>query len=165
MKLLRLLIVTAVALATIMTIVTSAAKSTLPLSVFSARAIYVDNQSGFAELYNTAYLELARWGRFENAEGAAKADLIIVLTGSSSVRQVPESDGPPKYDPNRTSTRAADSPEMAPVGFTRVTLVEARTGAVLWSGLVRTDGPKVKGRLLDGLREAFDQAEKARNKR
>src|ERR1700687_5193781 len=103
MKLLRLLIVTAVALATIMTIVTSAAKSTLPLSVFSARAIYVDNQSGFAELYNTAYLELARWGRFENAEGAAKADLIIVLTGSSSVRQVPESDGPPKYDPNRTS--------------------------------------------------------------
>ena len=40
-----------------------------------------------------------------------------------------------------------------------------KSGKTLWSGLAKTDGPRVKGRLLDGLREAYDQADKIRYKR
>jgi hypothetical protein len=142
----------------------SAANTSLPTSIFSARTVYVNNQSGFAEIYNTAYLELSRWGRFEPVESPSKADLVIVLTGSSYVRIVPNGEAP-SYDPNKASVRPADTPEAAPAGCTRVTLQDVKSGRTLWSGLAKTDGPRVKGRLLDGLREAYDQADKVRYKR
>ena len=44
-------------------------------------------------------------------------------------------------------------------------LLDVKSGKTLWSGLAKTDGPRVKGRLLDGLREAYDQADKIRYKR
>ena len=43
--------------------------------------------------------------------------------------------------------------------------IKAKTGKTLWSGLTKTDGPRVKGRLLDGLREAYEQTERVRYKR
>ncbi len=46
-----------------------------------------------------------------------------------------------------------------------MTLQDVKSGKTLWSGLAKTDGPRVKGRLLDGLREAYDQADKIRYKR
>jgi hypothetical protein len=61
--------------------------------------------------------------------------------------------------------RPAELPEAAPVGYTRVTLQEVKSGKTLWSGLVKTDGPRVKGRLLDGFREAYEQTDKIRYKR
>lgn len=160
MNLKRLLLALAATTAMILAAAANASNSTLPSSVFKARTIYVNNQSGFAELYNTAYMELTRWGRFEPVESPAKADLTIVLTGSSYVRAV--SDKAPVYDPKKTSVRPAELPEAAPVGFTRVTLQEVKTGKTLWSGLTKTDGPRVKGKLLDGLREAYEQADKVR---
>ena len=165
MKLLRLLVAVIAGLAIFFATEASAANTTLPVSIFAAHTVYVDNQSGFGELSYVAELELSRWGRFDTVEATSKADLVIVLTGSSHVRLVPVSEGVPSYDPKRTSTRTTDTPEEAPAGFTRVTLLDAKAGKVLWSGLVKTDGPRVKGRLLDGFREAFDQAEKARYKR
>jgi hypothetical protein len=164
MKSTRLLLVSIAALTMILAAAASAANTSLPASIFSARTVYVNNQSGFAEIYNTAYLELARWGRFEPVESPSKADLVIVLTGSSYVRIVPNGQAP-SYDPNKTSVRPADTPEAAPAGYTRVTLQDKKDGKTLWSGLVKTDGPRVKGRLLDGLREAYDQADKIRYKR
>jgi hypothetical protein len=164
MNLKRLLLALAAAAAMILAAAANASHTTLPNSIFAARTVYVDNQSGFAELYTTAYMELARWGRFEPVESAAKADLRIVLTGSSYVRAVASGEAP-KYDPKKTTERPAELPEAAPVGFTRITLQDVKSGKTLWSGLTKTDGPHVKGKLLDGLREAYDQADKIRYKR
>jgi hypothetical protein len=164
MKSKRLLIVSVAVLTMILAAAASAANTSLPNSIFTARTVYVDNQSGFVEIYNTAYLELARWGRFEAVESASKADLVIVLTGSSYVRMVADGEAP-SYDPNKTTVRPAGLPEAAPVGYTRVTLQDVKAGKTLWSGLVKTDGPRVKGRLLDGIRDAYEQADKVRYKR
>lgn len=160
----RLLLACGAALVLILAAAANAANSPLPFSILSARTIYIDNQSGFAELSNVAYLEISRWGRFEPVESAAKADLSIVLTGSSYVRVLAASETP-TYDAKKVGLRPAELPEAAPVGYTRVTLQEVKSGKTLWSGLVKTDGPRVKGKLLDGFREAYEQTDKIRYKR
>lgn len=160
----RLLWISLAVAAFILATAVNAANTPLPNSIFAARTIYVDNQSGFAELSNVAYLEINRWGRFEPVESAAKADLQIVLTGSSYVRVVASGEML-MFDPKKTNVRPAELPEAAPNGYTRVTLQEVKSGKTLWSGLAKTDGPRVKGRLLDGFREAYDQADKIRYKR
>jgi hypothetical protein len=164
MRIKRLLGILLVAMLLVLASAANAANQRLPNSIFAARTVFVDNQSGFAELSNVAYLELTRWGRFEPVESAAKADLAIVLTGSSYVRVVASTDAP-VYDSRKTSVRPAELPEAAPNGYTRITLQDVKSGKTLWSGLAKTDGPRVKGRLLDGLREAYEQADKIRYKR
>ena len=164
MNLKRLLLACGAAIVLIFATAANAANSPLPFSILSARTVYIDNQSGFAELSNVAYLELSRWGRFEPVESATKADLSIVLTGSSYVRVLATSETP-SYDAKKVGLRPAEMPEAAPAGFTRVTLQDVKSGKTLWSGLVKTDGPRVKGRLLDGFREAYDQTDKIRYKR
>ena len=66
----------------------------------------------------------------------------------------------------RTTGLNAFTEESVPAGHTKIALVDPKTGATLWSDLHKTEGGKVKsGHLLDGLRQAFDEYEKARNKR
>ena len=64
MNLKRLFWISLGALALILAAAANASHSNLPNSIFAARTVYVDNQSGFPELSNVAYLELSRWGRF-----------------------------------------------------------------------------------------------------
>ncbi len=67
MDLKRLFWISLGALALILAAAADASNANLPNSIFAARTVYVDNQSGFPELSNVAYLELSRWGRFEPA--------------------------------------------------------------------------------------------------
>jgi len=87
-----------------------------------------------------------------------------VLTGGSYIRVVATGQAL-SYDPKKTSVRPAELPEAAPNGLPRVTLQEAKSGKTPWSGLTKTDGPRVKGRLLDRLRDAYEQTEKIRYKK
>ena len=53
--------------------------------------------------------------------------------------------------------------DPVPPGYTRVALLEPKSGRMLWSGKHKTEGSKVKnGHLLDELREAFRDYEKGK---
>jgi hypothetical protein len=145
-------------------------KSTLPDAVFFATTIYVDNQANDAGLQHAAYLALAHWGHFQVVEAPNKADVVLRLTGSSFVSSAP-SDAPPDM-----SRKPARSPQggnegllpngaaVAPEGYTRLTLMDGKSGAVLWSDLSRTNKPEIALHLLDGLRDAVTQGLKDRGK-
>ena len=127
----------------------------LPQAVVNAHTIYVQNSTGFAELEYTTILELNKWGRFDLAGSAEKADLILRLDGSTRVRVVPDGQLP------GTGQFADDA--GVPSGYTRIALVDPKSDQMLWSDLHKTEGVKVKnGHLLDGLREAFRSYEKGK---
>jgi hypothetical protein len=129
----------------------------LPDAVVHARAVFLENETGFHELDYITVLELSKWGRFELAESRERADLILRLDNGNRVRAVPEGQFPSNKGIN------AFSEEPVPPGHTRIALVDPKTAAVLWSDVHRTEGGRVKnGHLLDGLREAFDSYDKGK---
>src|SRR5215813_11550257 len=98
----------------------------LPETVVRARAIYLQNDTGFAELEYTAILELNKWGRFDLAERAEKADLILRLDSSTRVRVVPDGQIPGAHFADDSSV---------PAGYTRIALLDPKSDQMLWSDL------------------------------
>jgi hypothetical protein len=130
----------------------------MPQTVLSAHTLYIENQTTFSELEYTAILELNKWGHFQLTD-RDKADLVLVLTSGTHVHAIPDGQYP------RTTGLNAFTEESVPVGHTRIALLDPKTNTTLWSDVHRTEGGKVKnGHLLDELRQAYQDAEKARNK-
>lgn len=127
----------------------------LPDAVVRAHTVFLENDTGFNELEYSTIFELTKWGRFDLVDTREKADLVMRLESSSHVRVVPDG-----QFPSNGGDSAADT--AIPPRHTRISLIDPKTNAVLWSDTHKTDGGKVKnGHLLDGLREAFDAYEKS----
>jgi hypothetical protein len=128
----------------------------LPQAVVNAHTVYIQNETGFTELEYTAILELNQWGRFELAKRREKADLILRLDSGTRVRLVPEGEDVP-------ATSSAPAGDLVPPGYTRISLLQPKSGQMLWSDKHKTEGGKIRnGHLLDELREAFRECEKGR---
>jgi len=127
----------------------------LPQAVVNAHTVFLQNDTGFAELGYTAILELNKWGRFDLADTPDNADLILRLDNGTWVRAIPDGQKP-------SEGHFADDTAV-PGGYTRVALLDPKSDQMLWSDLHKTDGAKVKsGHLLDGLREAIRSYEKGK---
>jgi len=133
----------------------------LPMMVLNARTIYVDNHTTSAELQNTAYAELAKWGRFQVVESQQKADVVLQLSNGNYVKFVPGGENPPDSQAKGGKQDWVGADEGVPAGSTRITLIDPKSGNSLWSDVRKTDSPKAATHMLDGLREAFDQREKS----
>lgn len=129
----------------------------LPMSVSNARTIYVDNQTTSAELQNTAYTELAKWGRFQIVDAPQKADIILRLSNGNSVKFVPGDGSAPASAAQSTKGSFQGADETVPPGSTRISVIDPKSGNSLWSDIRKTDNPKAATHMLDGLREAFDR--------
>jgi len=136
----------------------------VPPKIISARTIYVDNQTNDAEIQHDTYLGITKWGRYEIVDSAQKADLVLRLTGSSVVKFVPGGDPAATYDPKPVSESSAQGEELAPPGFTRLSVIDAKTGTMLWSDLRKTSNAQEKGKLMEGLHDAVDRQEKTNHK-
>jgi len=142
--------------------------SALPAAMLAARTIYIDNRTNDAGLQNNAYLGLTKWGHFQVVDSPEKADVVLRLIGSGYAQSVPR-DTPPDMNGKPLSGRGAEGilpsgDEAAPDGYTRLTLVDPKSGAVWWSDVSKTNRPEAAARIVDGLREAFEQGLKARGK-
>jgi hypothetical protein len=135
-------------------------RTSLPTRVLSAKTVYVDNQTTAAELQNTAYTELAKWGRLQMADDPQKADIILRLSSGNSVKFVPGGENAPAYDPKIAKNNFAGADEAVPPGSTRISLIDPKTGNTLWSDIRKTSDAKIATHMLDGLREAFEQKQK-----
>jgi hypothetical protein len=132
-------------------------RASLPASVVSAKTVYVDNQTTSAELLNTAYTELSKWGRLQVVDTPQKADIVLRLSNGNYVRFVPGGENAPAADPKAGKNNFIGADEAVPPGSTRISLIDPRSNNSLWSDIRKTDNAKAATHMLDGLRDAFDQ--------
>jgi hypothetical protein len=127
----------------------------LPATVLSAKTIYVENETADAQFQNSAYTELTKWGRLQIVDSLQKADMVLRLSNGNHVRPVTaeELDSP-------SAAKFAEG-DTVPPGFIRITLVEAKSGNSLWSDQKKNNGSQPPRAMLEGLRNAFEQLEKA----
>jgi hypothetical protein len=131
--------------------------ASLPASVISAKTVYVDNQTSSAELFNIAYTELSKWGRFQIVDTAQKADIVLRLSSGNSVRFVPGGESSPAADSKAGKQNWTSADEAVPPGSTRISVIDPKTDNSLWSDIRKTDNPKTATHMLDGFRNAFEQ--------
>jgi hypothetical protein len=135
-------------------------RGSLPSKARSAGTVFVDNQTTSAELLNTAYTELSKWGRLQVVDTAQKADIVLRLSSGNYVKFVPSGENAPAADPKADKQNFAGADEAVPPGSTRISVIDPKTGSSLWSDIRKTDNPKAATHMFDGLREAFDQKQK-----
>jgi TonB family protein len=115
-----------------------------PQAIASAKTIYFEDQSGVDAVGKKARAELSKWGRFQIVSDRKTADLILVLstdpegagnlilsggqTGSIDSGGHVEEDPVPQYN------------KLAPVRYAFLKLIDAETGANLWSDSQRWGG-------------------------
>ena len=132
-------------------------QSSLPSRVLSAGTVFVDNQTTTAELLNTAYTELSKWGRLQVVDAAQKADIVLRLSNGNAVKFVPGGEGGPGGEPKVGKNSFAGADDAVPPGSTRVSVIDPKTGNSVWSDIRKTNNPQLATHMLDGLRTAFDQ--------
>lgn len=131
--------------------------ASLPASVVSAKTVYVDNQTTSAELLNTAYTELAKWGRLEIVDTPQKADIVLRLSNGNFVKFVPGGESAPAAGPKAYKQNWTGADEAVPPGSTRISVTDPKTGNSLWSDIRKTNDTKAATHMLDGFRNAFEQ--------
>jgi hypothetical protein len=131
----------------------------LPAIVFAGKTVFIENSTGDATLQHSVCMELTRWGRFRLAENRNNADLVLAISGPSSVRTVPASESTSGYPPQARNDTPAEP--AVPAGFTRISIVDPKTGKSLWFSQAKSDLSKSRTSFLDGLRDAIDQQESA----
>lgn len=61
----------------------------LPASVIAAKTVYIDNQTGDAQITDRAYDALSKWGRFKILQNAKDADLVLRFTANTQGKPTP----------------------------------------------------------------------------
>jgi hypothetical protein len=148
-------------------------RPSLPSAVLNARTVYVENQTTAAELQDAVYTELTKWGRLQIVDTPQKADIILRLSNGNYVKFVEGGTTPPASDSKAgngstpqnglipVSEKSPGADTEVPPGCTRISVIDPKSNNAVWSDVRKTNNSKAAAHLLDGLREAFDQKEKA----
>jgi hypothetical protein len=160
MRMLLSLVVTVVLLAGSGTVCASKTYTPLPAIVFAGKTVFIENETGDATLQHAVYLELARWGRFDVVASRDKADIVLAVSGPNAVGTVVTSDSSGGYPPQ---SRAPEG-DPVPSGFTRISILDPKSGKPLWFSQRKTDLSKSRTSFLDGLRDAMEQQESRKRK-
>lgn len=139
----------------------------LPQEVLTAKTLYLDNRSGFANLGDRAYDELNKWGRFQIVDSADKADLVLLLSTSAYVggyvTRTSHSTHGTVDDSGDVNLEGKSSSRTRPVtvNLSHITLINPKNGANLWSDQKPWGWKSATRGLVKELRDRIAEQEKA----
>lgn len=111
----------------------------LPAQIMQAKTVYIDNQSGFANLGDRAYDEVSKWGRFKIAASAKDADLVFLISAReyiSGYRTVTDGTAHGTVDDSGNVQLNSDSTSRTQAqtsGITYLAVIDPKSGASLWA--------------------------------
>ena len=141
----------------------------LPASVFTAKKVFIDNQTGMAKLGDRAYEELTKWGRFQIVADRKEADLIFLLTAKEHdggyITTGGGQTGTVDSSGNINTTSNPTYTTNVTVGYTYLTVFDAKSGDNLWSdskkwGNLYTGFHSATKGLIDELKKRMDEQSK-----
>lgn len=111
----------------------------LPEQILQAKAAYIDNQTGFAELGDRAYDEVSKWGRFKIVKSAKDADVVFLLSAqeyAAGYRTSTTGTSQGTMDDTGNVALSHDSTSHTTAqmsGITFLTVLDPKSGKTLWS--------------------------------
>src|SRR6476660_1056784 len=107
----------------------------LPAKVLQGKTIYIQNDSGWAQMGDKAYSALKAWGKYQIVQEKGKADLILVLGVSSTQTEGTDH----KWVNLHNSQTGAWTSGSVPVAstdtvqFSEIKLIDPATGDAMWA--------------------------------
>jgi hypothetical protein len=111
----------------------------LPDQIIQAKTVCLMNQTQYASLGDKAFDELTKWGRFKIVQKPEEADLVLVLSATSTVtgsdtRTSGNTSGTVDNSGNvDLSGRSTSRSRATTVSYTYLTAIDPKTGTHLWS--------------------------------
>jgi hypothetical protein len=139
-------------------------RAPLPFKVLSAKTIYLQNNSGEADMADRAYTQLKEWGRYQVVDVKEKADIIMVLSETTEQTEGTEASHTSSYNykTGAWTQGTVTVPDTVTWRFSRVTLVDPSTGDLEWSDqLVQRRKYSATQELIKALRDRVEKQEKA----
>lgn len=127
----------------------------LPDELIHAKTVYIDNQSGYADIADRCYDALSKWGRFKVVTNKKDADLIFLFT-TKEVQSVTGASSTEVYGTTYTNVQTGTS------GATYLYVGNPTSGDILWSQSKpwRNFHSSTKD-IIKNLKERIEEQEKA----
>jgi len=135
----------------------------LPAKVLESKTIYIQNDSGWAEMADNAYTQLKAWGKYQVVDVKEKADLILVLAVTTEQTEGTRH----KWVNLHNSQTGAWTNGTVPVAttetlkFSELKLIDPATGDMAWSDrLMWSRKRSATEVLIQSLRQRVEEQEK-----
>jgi hypothetical protein len=135
----------------------------LPAKVMESKTIYIQNDSGWAEMADNAYTQLKAWGKYQVVDVKEKADLILVLAVTTEQTEGTQH----KWVNLHNSQTGAWTNGTVPVAttetlkFSELKLIDPATGDLAWSDRLGWSRKRSATEvLIQSLRQRVEEQEK-----
>lgn len=136
----------------------------LPAKVLASKTIYIQNDSGYAGAADKAYTQLKAWGKYQIVDDKKKADLVLVLTTSTSQTDTKKAAQVNTYNSKTGAWTygTVNTPTTETVDSTRITVIDPATGDTMWADQMEW-GRRYSAteELIKELRKRVEEQEKA----
>jgi hypothetical protein len=139
----------------------------LSATVMNAKTIYIQNDSGHADIADKAYAELKEWGKYRIVDSSTKADLVLILTVSSGHTATSDSSSVDLYNSQTGAwtSGTVETPSTRTWNFTNAKLIDPTTGDTEWTDRKRWERKQsATMELIRTLQHRIEEQEKMQAK-
>lgn len=136
----------------------------LPAKVLTAKSVYIENNSGHADIADKTFTQLKAWGRYQIVDDKKKADLVLVLTTSTSQTDTTRAAWVNTYNSKTGAwtNGTVNTPTTENVDYTRLTVVDPGSGDIMWADQMEWSRRySATEELVKELRGRIEEQEKA----